>query len=173
MSTATLAPAVSRTPGAPGLAPPVRPPGGPNTGTWPYFGRRHPLARLARERCRTHHAPGRRVQRVGEVACGACWEHAIRADERFVAECGLDGAPEVPADDVDEIAVAQAVAGRRVPLNDAERAVAVRLLAGRGMPACRIADRLHVNVRAVRDTLTAPPVPPVRKEAPPCPRTRV
>lgn len=123
-------------------------PAAPGTRTWPYFNARHPQARPAWIRCRSLHA-GSPVKRVGGVACGACWEHAIRTDERFVIECGLQDAPPVPADDVDEVAVARAVTGRRVPLTDAERAAAVRLLAGRGLPPARIAELLHTNTRTV------------------------
>jgi ParB family chromosome partitioning protein len=42
-----------------------------------HFIRTHPLADAARRRCDTAGHPAR--GRVG-VACGACWEHAIRAD---------------------------------------------------------------------------------------------
>jgi hypothetical protein len=129
-------------------------PAAPGTRTWPYFNARHPQARPAWIRCRSLHA-GSQVKRVGGVACGACWEHAIRTDERFVIECGLQDAPAVPADDIDEVAVARAVAGHRVLLTDAERAAVVRLLAARDLPPARIAELLHTNIRTVARVLRA------------------
>ncbi len=137
----------------------VRPPDPRAAGRWSFFGARHPQAGPARERCRSVHA-GQQVKRLGGVACGACWEHAIRIDERLVVECGLDDAPEVPADDVDQVAVAYAVAGRRVALSDAERVVAVRLLADRRLTAARIARQLHMTTRAVAHIMAADPVVP-------------
>jgi ParB family transcriptional regulator, chromosome partitioning protein len=43
-----------------------------------WFTSKHPLARVARGLCGSH--PDRRTI-IGSVACGACWEAAIRADE--------------------------------------------------------------------------------------------
>lgn len=113
----------------------------------------HPLARLAARRCRQGHiVPGARL--VGGVACGACWEHVIRADERFVALFDLDDAEPVPADDVDEIAVERACRGERVPLTRFERRVAVVALADTGLTAYQIADRLHMAGSTVHTVLT-------------------
>jgi ParB/RepB/Spo0J family partition protein len=56
----------------------------------PHFNRHHPLARVAGDMCaKRDHAI---TLKLG-VACGECWEHAIRADDRFrtppvCAECG-------------------------------------------------------------------------------------
>lgn len=129
-------------------------PAAPGRSTSPFFSARHPQAGPARARCRAVH-PGGGVKRLGGVACGACWEHAIRADERFVIECGIQDAPAVSADDIDEVAVARAVAGRRVRLTDAERVAAVRLLAGRDVPPAYIAELLHTNTRTVARILRA------------------
>lgn len=46
-----------------------------------WFGAAHPLAAEARGRCRQEHRL-KGVRLVGGQACGACWEHAIRADAR-------------------------------------------------------------------------------------------
>ncbi|EFQ84741.1 ParB-like protein [Aeromicrobium marinum DSM 15272] len=43
----------------------------------PHLTKRHPLAATARKACRHTTRP-----KVGYVACGQCWEHAIRTDER-------------------------------------------------------------------------------------------
>ncbi|WP_374457739.1 hypothetical protein [Nocardioides sp.] len=43
--------------------------------TKPYFGDTHPLASTVRRICSHRGSP-----KVGGVGCGACWEHAIRAD---------------------------------------------------------------------------------------------
>lgn len=43
--------------------------------TTPYFSDKHPLAKSARATCDHRGRP-----KVGAVACGECWEHAIRAD---------------------------------------------------------------------------------------------
>lgn len=50
--------------------------------TPPYFAKSHQLARKATRLCdgRGHNAR----RRVGGVACGSCWEHVIRTDERAV-----------------------------------------------------------------------------------------
>ena len=45
-----------------------------------YYGPTHDLERLARARCNRLGHTGRKI--TGGVACGACWESVIRADER-------------------------------------------------------------------------------------------
>jgi ParB/RepB/Spo0J family partition protein len=45
-----------------------------------HFGEAHPLADLARQMCVTAGHTDQRI--LGGVACGRCWEDAIRADER-------------------------------------------------------------------------------------------
>ena len=110
-----------------------------------YFGPSHPLAQIARRHCRTHHTSPQPTRQVGGVACGACWEHAIRTDERFVVECDLDDEPDVPA----------------------EREVAIRLLGDRQVPVKSIARLLRVNLRTVIHTLwTTPTTPDTTAQAP-------
>ena len=64
-----------------------------------YFHAGHPLARAARARCQLLDHPGE--DRIGAIACGRCWEIAIRDDERALADEGIaphdepDG-PETP-----------------------------------------------------------------------------
>ena len=117
-----------------------------------WFRYSHPLAVLAAKRCRSagHPSAGQR----GVVACGSCWEQVIRADERFVSECGLPD--EVTADvvGVDEIAVERACAGdRSVVLTRYEVWAAVAVLQGRGLSAGQIAARLHRETTTVRRVL--------------------
>lgn len=52
-------------------------------------------------------------------------------------------------DFIDEIAVEQAIGGRKVHLTSAERSVAVSRLTDMGLPAREIAARLHVSERTV------------------------
>lgn len=54
--------------------------------TWEpdYLSRTHPLAKRARKLCDAREHTMRR--RIGQVACGQCWESAIRVDERKVIE---------------------------------------------------------------------------------------
>jgi hypothetical protein len=66
------------------------------------------------------------------VACGACWERAIRDDERVVAEFGLPRQLTPDPGYVDEIAVEFACRGERRPLTAVERAEAVRRLSTAG-----------------------------------------
>lgn len=113
-----------------------------------YFGSRHPLASEARRRCRAEH--GYRSGGVGGVACGPCWEGAIRDDERFVTAFGLPR--EVPALDgslVDEIAVELACAGERVPLTARERGVAARRLRTVGLSVNQVVTRLGMSAHLV------------------------
>ena len=72
-----------------------------------HLGSSHPLALIAGERC-THLAP-----QIGGVACGVCWESAIRDDERFVVENDL---PRELVDQahVDDVAVQRAVGGEHL-----------------------------------------------------------
>lgn len=56
---------------------PPRPRGRPKgKKTKPYFGDTHPLAKTARAACRCTGRP-----KVGAVACGPCWERAIRENQ--------------------------------------------------------------------------------------------
>jgi hypothetical protein len=119
----------------------------------PHLGPAHPLADVAARACREPHRP-----LVGQVACGACWEQAVRADERVVAAFGLD--PELAPDPfhVDEVAVQQACAGKPVRLTQVERQVAVGRLYSWGLSRLRVADRLGMRFEDV-------PPPPSRRRA--------
>jgi hypothetical protein len=65
---------------------------------------------------------------VGGTACGACWERAIRDDERVVVEFGLSRDVEMDPLYVDEIAVEKALHGEPVSLTSVERAVVLNHL---------------------------------------------
>ncbi len=96
-----------------------------------HLGPAHPLAAVAGRRCRHSH-PGRGFL-LGGVACGVCWEAAIRADERMAVECELPAASPPPdREHVDPVAVELAAAGERVPLSRAEKRAAALELAARG-----------------------------------------
>lgn len=117
-----------------------------------HLGPEHPLAEVAARHCAAHSGT-RRFAGVGQVACGACWERAIRDDERIAVEFGLPRELVPDLSYVDEVAVELACAGERVVLTPAERAVAVRLLGGRGMAVTPIASRLGIGADAVRALL--------------------
>jgi len=117
----------------------------------PYFGPRHPLAEVATRLCEAHYA------RLGqdEVACGPCWDTAIRNDERIVAEYELPREPATDTDLVDEIAVERAARGERVTLTAAELRAAAELLSARRMHPIEIGRRLHITYRATVAVLGA------------------
>lgn len=83
------------------------------------WGWNHPLAAVAARRCQKH--PTALPELLGGVACGACWELAIRDDEQFRIEYNLPRDLDVDLSYVDQVAVEQAVNGREVPLTEAER----------------------------------------------------
>ncbi|WP_431897844.1 ParB/RepB/Spo0J family partition protein [Nonomuraea sp. bgisy101] len=60
--------------------------GGRTDWTWEpdYLTHTHPLAKKAAKVCDTREHTGRR--RLGDIACGQCWEYVIRADERLAAQ---------------------------------------------------------------------------------------
>src|SRR5512142_1769167 len=89
----------------------------------PFFGPTHTLAVVAAQHCRAHTAP-----LVGRVACGPCWELAIRDDERFAVEHDLPREIEPDPAYVDEIAVELACHGERVELTPVEFRAAVERL---------------------------------------------
>lgn len=111
----------------------------------------HPLAEVAKRHCHRHAGP-----HIGNVACGACWELAIRDDERFVVECDLPRTIEPDPDYIDEIAVSLACRGERVALTPPELATAAARLRGRGLYPIEIARRLHVAYGAVLAALAPP-----------------
>ena len=92
-----------------------------------HLNRSHPLAAIAAAHCRGHLGNGRRFG-LSQVACGACWERAIRDDERFVVEFRLPRENGLDASYVDEVAVERACGGERVRLSPVELVAAVERL---------------------------------------------
>lgn len=86
---------------------------------------------------------------VGGVACGACWERAIRDDERIVVEYELPRDLRRDRALVDEIAVERACLGERLPLTRAERLAAAARLSRNGWTPRAIAGRLRISAEAV------------------------
>lgn len=109
-----------------------------------YLGSGHPLAAVAGRHCREHLGAGR-FRALGQVACGACWERAIRDDERFAVEFDLPREIVADPDFVDEIAVERACRGERVTLTAVERAEAVRRLRAAGVVSIRRLLRINTN----------------------------
>ena len=120
-----------------------------------HLGPSHPLARIAGERC-THPAP-----QIGGVACGECWESAIRDDERFVVENDLPREVDDQDDavDVDVVAVERAVGGEPMHLTRQEQRMAIAALLGHGKTPAYISRVLRMNhstvLREVRDLARA------------------
>lgn len=111
-----------------------------------HFTSAHPLAQVAADRCRRLHGGLPRWL----VACGACWEHAVRTDAVVAAEEDLPELPERDPDLVDDVAVERACAGDRVRLTRLELLAAVRRLRSRGVTYCAIAARLGRDPEALR-----------------------
>jgi hypothetical protein len=112
----------------------------------------HPLAELAARRCAAHAGTLHRSY-IGRVACGVCWERAIRDDERVAVLFGLPDEQRPDPAYVDEIAVEFACRGQRQPLTAAELAEAVRRLDAAGAGQGTIAARLGLSAEHVRDIL--------------------
>jgi hypothetical protein len=115
------------------------------------FGPSHPLAEVAERQC---DAPTGHL--IGGIACAACWERAIRDDERVVVEHGLSREMEPDPTFVDYIAVELACRGERVQLTAVEFHTAVWRLAGRRLTAVDIARRLHTRYSKVAAALSEP-----------------
>jgi hypothetical protein len=94
-----------------------------------------------------------RVTGIGGVACGACWERAIRDDERVAAEFGLSPDPSPDPMYVDEIAVELVCRGEQHGLTPVERVEVVRRLDAAGLSPGAIAARLSTSFEAVRTIL--------------------
>ena len=112
----------------------------------------HLLAEVAARHCAKHLAV-----RIGRVACGSCWELAIRDDERLVVECGLPREIVADPDYVDEIAVELACRGREVSLTPADMRAAVERMRRAGVQPSVIARRLHASYAAVMACLADAP----------------
>lgn len=117
-----------------------------------FLGWSHPLARVAADRCKAEH--GLVSNGVGGVACGRCWERAIRDDERVVVTFGLPRELTPDPSYVDPIAVELACGGEPVRLTRAERRAAAERLTAAGLPLTQVARRL-----SPRDTAPRPPLP--------------
>jgi hypothetical protein len=100
----------------------------------PHLGRSHPLAQVAAGHC-GHPMPP--TARLGGVACGRCWERAIRDDQTAVVECGLPGQAAPDPALIDEVAVERAMRGEPVELTAAERAAARQRLVASGVTPTR------------------------------------
>jgi hypothetical protein len=111
-------------------------------------GKSHPVAEPARRRCRNLHP--KRAARVA-VACGECWEQAIRDDERMVVLFGLPREIEPDLTYVDHVAVELAVAGHKPRLTPLEQSAAVAILLRRGWSDTRIAEWLGIRASRVID----------------------
>jgi hypothetical protein len=85
------------------------------------------------------------------VACGECWEQAIRDDERAVVLFGLPREIEPDPEYVDVVAVELAVAGHKPRLTPLEEAEAVAILLRRGWRDTRIAEWLGMRPARVID----------------------
>ena len=118
-----------------------------------HFGASHPLAPVAGRNCESHLGPLRRGA-LGQVGCGACWEKAIRDDERVAVEFRLPRELTIDPTYVDEIAVELAMRGERVDLTPVERVEAVRRLHAARKPTATIGKRLGMSHDTVRSILT-------------------
>jgi hypothetical protein len=113
----------------------------------------HPVATVAARHCEAHRGALRRSG-IGGVACGACWERAIRDDEQVAVEFGLPRDTGADPTYVDEIAVEFVCRGEDHPLTPVERAEVVRRLDTAGAGPGTIAVRLGLSVETVHGILT-------------------
>ena len=79
--------------------------------------RTHPLAEIAAGHC-TGHLGSLRPAGIGDVAGGACWERAIRDDERVAVEFGLPRQHATDPMHVDDLLAGLAEAIELVPVID-------------------------------------------------------
>ena len=108
----------------------------------------HPLATVAAEHCSHHQAP-----LLGGVACGDCWERAIRDDEQWAVVHDLPRDLTVDPDLIDWVAVERACRGFQVPLTPMETRAAVQRLHTQGMSQIRIAQHLRTSTRVVTEAI--------------------
>jgi hypothetical protein len=109
-----------------------------------YLTASHPLSSVAANHCAPHTDP-----LIGGVACGRCWEVAIRDDERFAVENDLPR--EIATDPllIDHVAVERATRGEPVHLSPAERSSAIVALRSRGTTLAEIARLLRASQQTV------------------------
>lgn len=120
-----------------------------------HLGPQHLVAPVVARLCREHLGSGSPARLVGGVGCGACWERAIRDDERAVVLFGLPREIESDPDLIDQIAVELACWGERVELTRAERAEVVRRQTAKRESGALVANRLGVAHRTVTRTRAA------------------
>ena len=118
-----------------------------STATPTHLGWSHPLAEVAARHCFAH--TGSRGFGIGRVACGRCWELAIRDDERVAVEHELPRELTADPDHLDEVAVRLACKGERVALTPVERTMAAHRMYAAGVPVKVIAQRLRMSHGAV------------------------
>lgn len=99
------------------------------------------------EDCWWRTPPGRYQARAERYAEARGWVPPWRWDGRDIDDPAASPAPELV--DVDQVAVEEAIAGRRVPLTRAERRRVVGELRRRGVTAGEIARRVGATVRTV------------------------
>ena len=109
-----------------------------------HLGPGHALADVASSHCVDHRKP-----LIGGVACGACWERAIRDDEQFAVEEQLPRQMQSDPTYIDHVAVDRACAGERLPLTRAELASAIQRLRNDGNSLKDTASRLQISERIV------------------------
>jgi hypothetical protein len=80
-------------------------------------------------------------------AAPLCWDDIDDPDEQPIINPAED---DLDVDDIDEIAVQEAMWGRRVTLTDREALEAVTRLTDAGYSVAEIAERLHTNARFVQ-----------------------
>jgi hypothetical protein len=117
-----------------------------------HLGSTHPLARVATGHCQDHSEP-----LLGGVACGRCWERAIRDDEHFATQNELPRELLTDPDLIDEIAVSRAVAGHRVTLTIPERCLAIGQLYEAGASTTEISRTLRADHTSIRREVTSQP----------------
>jgi hypothetical protein len=92
--------------------------------------------------------PGRYQARCERYAEQQGWVGPWRWDGVDIDDPGATPPPDV-ADQVDPVAIAEVLAGRRVPLTRTERRVAVEQLHARGLTAAAIGDRVGLSTRTI------------------------
>lgn len=128
-----------------------------------WLGDGHLLAGVARRRCTAVHPGLAGHALIGRVACGRCWEEAIRTDARVAAEFELPAeTPEPDLSYVDPIAVERALAGERVRLTRTERAELARRAYAGEVP-WRVVERLGISGSTAQDLLRTTPRAPRRR----------
>lgn len=116
--------------------------------TLPYLSKTHPLAYVARRRCRALH-PTIQSSRATHLACERCWEVVIRTDAQFAQDNNLPPIEPEPFY-IDEIAVERAMKGDQVRLTQAERLEAIKRMRASGCSHSAISRTLGMSGTALR-----------------------